>query len=342
MAKTNSNERYAMKKIFSFGFKAAAVALTLFTQAAAKADEASDARKQCDVLGSHPSDPNRFAAGVEDKQFAPGAAIEACEAAVKLNPDIPREWFQLGRAYWIGKKDAEAFKAFSKAAEMGYAAAMKFVGDAYVTGRGLPNDKQPDMKTADAWYRKSVQGGFEDAKSAREELRATIEKTQFDASAFQNPEFISAIYNNAVVSREKNEAFSLYVIGFIRFLGSEQLLYVDASCKPLVQPSTTVATVNGLVALTQKHVDQDLRNGNFGNGSSSGSFSDTVLYYVDQGKRDAVMIVNRYSCKSDVAKTIADNIAARVSPGWRPSNYQESVRPQPEIRRQQLKGKRAP
>src|SRR5476649_2897464 len=57
------------------------------------------ALEQCDALAAHPDDPDRYLRGVPDDQLAPGPAIEACAAAVKLNPDLGRAWFQLGRVY---------------------------------------------------------------------------------------------------------------------------------------------------------------------------------------------------------------------------------------------------
>ena len=44
----------------------------------------------------HPHDPDRYSAGVTDDQLAPGAAIEACEAAAKLNPDRAVVLFESG------------------------------------------------------------------------------------------------------------------------------------------------------------------------------------------------------------------------------------------------------
>ena len=65
------------------------------TTSALAEDSAAEALKKCDALASHPHDPNRFAVGVSDEQFAPGAAIEACEPAVKLNPELARVWFEM-------------------------------------------------------------------------------------------------------------------------------------------------------------------------------------------------------------------------------------------------------
>ena len=113
-------------------------------------DSPADALKKCDALASHPHDPGRYAAGVSDEQFAPGAAIEACEPAAKLNPELARVWFELGRSYWMGQRDKEAFNTFYEAAKRNYAPAMKYIGDAYLLGRGLPSGEQRDGQTGTA------------------------------------------------------------------------------------------------------------------------------------------------------------------------------------------------
>jgi len=205
----------------------------------ALADEASDALKKCDALASHPHDPGRYAPGVTDEQFAPGAAIEACEPAVKLNPDLARAWFELGRSYWIGQRDGDAFRAFVEAAKRNYAPAMKFIGDAYLTGRGLPSGQQQDGQTALRWYEKSAEAGFADGAQAVDEMNAYLkkkadderqarsqaEKEAFDPSIFQNSQFISALYyyntNNA------------HLVNMNKFDGSQFMLYIDGFVKEM-------------------------------------------------------------------------------------------------------------
>ena len=109
-----------------------------WSQSAFADEDASDALKKCDTLASHPHDPDRDAAGVTDEQLVPRQAIEACATATKLNPDVGRAWFELGRAYWNGQHDEQAFRAFFEAVKRNYAPAMKYLGDAYLEGRGLP------------------------------------------------------------------------------------------------------------------------------------------------------------------------------------------------------------
>ena len=115
-----------------------AMLATLLGAGAAQGQAVDERVSRCDALASYPADPGRYAAGVTDEQFAPGAAVDACRAAVDADPQLPRSWFQLGRSYWIAQRDEEALAAFVEAAKLGYAPAMKFIGDAYNEGRGLP------------------------------------------------------------------------------------------------------------------------------------------------------------------------------------------------------------
>src|SRR5215471_16385332 len=196
---------------------------------------ATDARKQCDALASHPHDPARYAAGMPDELFDPSAAIESCELAAKLNSDVAREWFQLGRAYWGAQRYNEAFGAFTQAANRDYAPAMKYLGDSYLSGRGLPSGEHQDAQRAMAFYKKSAAGGFQDADIAIQDAPEFIRKTTFDASAFQNPDYMSAIYNRTNISNAYLDAFKRYVFGLVNELGSERTLLMDSHCAPLTK-----------------------------------------------------------------------------------------------------------
>jgi TPR repeat protein len=63
-------------------------------------------------------------------------AITACEAAAAAAPDNPRIMFQLGRAHDAAKADESARAFFSKASDLGYAAARVSLGLFYAIGRG--------------------------------------------------------------------------------------------------------------------------------------------------------------------------------------------------------------
>jgi TPR repeat protein len=236
----------------------------------AYADEASDALKKCDDLASHPLDGRRYSPPVPDDRFAPGAAIDACEAAVKLNPDSARALFELGRSYWMmgGERDKDAFADFLQAAKRGYPIALKFIGDAYLEGRGLPNGESQNPQVAIAWYRKAVAAGFAAAQSAIDEVQAQIDKQtllkqktdmeadlkaqqdkdkiereRFDSSIFQNNAFMSKIFNHDDTLVNKNY-FVLYLDGFVNDIGGTKVLYINGQkCLPQVAATTTAGVI---------------------------------------------------------------------------------------------------
>jgi TPR repeat protein len=316
--------------------------LSLVPPAAAFADEASDALKKCDALASHPHDPGRYAAGVTDEQFAPGAAIEACEPAAKLNPDVARVWFELGRSYWIGQRDKEAFAAFVEAAKRNYAPAMKYLGDAYLEGRGLPAGQAQDGQTALTWYKKSADAGFVDGVKAVEEVqgylkkkaadderaRLEAEKAKFDPSIFQNGAFMAALYNATPVPGNQREAFIKYVYGFTEKLSGDTIIFLEGGqyCKPLISASTSTRLQNGfLAAMTAQAYRDNGRCSPLSGGRCS--LIDMTSYNRDreQGERDAVALFNRYGCQSDVTHKIIDGVNqfSALSSGAQPDSAPE-------------------
>jgi tetratricopeptide (TPR) repeat protein len=285
------------------------------------ADDASEALKKCDALASHPHDPGRYAAGVTDDQFAPGAAIEACEPAAKLNPDLARVWFELGRSYWIGQRDKEAFAAFVEAAKRNYAPAMKYLGDAYLEGRGLPAGQVQDAQTALEWYKKSADGRFADGIKAVEEVQAYIkkktndaeqarleaERAKFDASIFQNPQIMSRAYEGTLNGINKSE-FAYYISGFVGTLGGTEPFFVNGqACIPLVAATTT----SGITKLV---LELSMSPGNLANVLSSNSGTINIVKLSDQGHRDAIALFNRYGCEGAVAHTVVENINIYFDP----------------------------
>jgi hypothetical protein len=276
--------------------------------------QAADALKQCDVLAAHPHDSGRYSAGVADDQLAAGAAVEACEPAVKLNPGQARAWFELGRAYWGAQRDREGFNAFVESAKRGFSPAKKYLGDAYLQGRGLPPGRKQDAYEAMTWYKEScgkrcdpsaADVGFVDAEKALTETEGYLKRNTFDKTAFQNPAFMEALYNGNFRGVD-SKSFLAYVSGLVEEIGGDKILYVDSSCKPL----STIAT-SGLTSL-------EAVLGVFLNPGSD-PLSEIVhgiigfVIFTDQGRRDAVTLVNRYGCKSTIAQRIMNNIV--IKPG---------------------------
>jgi TPR repeat protein len=151
--------------------------------------------------------------------MVPLTAIEACTTAARLNQSEPRVWFELGRASWLARRDADAFAFFSQAAKMNYAPAMKYLGDAYFQGRGLPSGRKQDPQLAIDFWKKAAAGGFPDGIEMVDAVKKSIAKDKektaaaaaaeakeaFNPSVFQNPELMSALYygkyDNSIVPK---------------------------------------------------------------------------------------------------------------------------------------------
>jgi TPR repeat protein len=262
---------------------------------------------KCDALASHPHDMERHAVGVADDQIIPGAAIEACEHAVKVSPDLARVRFELGRAYWSANRDSDALLAFSTAAKAGYAPAMKYIGDAYLEGRGLPSRTQADTYKAIEWYKQSGDAGFSEGKQAFQETSERLSKLTLDESAFNKGNYIHDIYYNTSEDGISPIFFTTYVQAFVEELGGDKLLYVDQQCRPLInQLGLTALNFAQMISLLPMFKDQN----SLIMGGLSMLGSD---YAKDFGVRDATALVDRYGCKSPVTKRILQNIPSTIS-----------------------------
>jgi hypothetical protein len=92
----------------------------------------------CDLAAASPTDKERPVglASVPSEKLDWSIAIVACTAAAKAAPNNPRIMFQLGRAHDAAKADESARLQFSKASNLGYAAAHVSLALFYATGRG--------------------------------------------------------------------------------------------------------------------------------------------------------------------------------------------------------------
>src|SRR6516225_1808798 len=92
----------------------------------------------CDRAAASPTDKDRPVglAGVPLGRLDSQSAITACRAPAMATPHNPRIMFQLGRAHAAAKADESARANFSKASDLGYAAAQASLGAFYASGRG--------------------------------------------------------------------------------------------------------------------------------------------------------------------------------------------------------------
>jgi hypothetical protein len=133
-------------------------------QRAAQSERASTLAKQCDDLAANPNDANRVGSGVYYADLKPVAdqAVDACDAAVKQNPDTLRFQYQLARALELSGDSAAHVKNRQRAFELeqslvraGYAAAFDNLASIY--------RDHGDINTAVVLFRKGVDLGDSDS-----------------------------------------------------------------------------------------------------------------------------------------------------------------------------------
>lgn len=94
---------------------------------------------QCDRLASHPLDPFKVADGVSQSAVDLPAAIAACEAAVRADPDNPRLNYQLARVYGYSGQGEKAYPHRAAAVAADYPQSLFVVGFLHMYGM----NKQP-------------------------------------------------------------------------------------------------------------------------------------------------------------------------------------------------------
>ncbi len=113
----------------------------------------SQAVTECDRLASHPEDPHHVAPGRERSEIDLPAAIAACEAAVKADPENPRLNYQLARVYGYSGVGEKAIPYRAVAVDADYPQALFVVGYLHLLGL----NKQPqDLCRAGELIRRSA------------------------------------------------------------------------------------------------------------------------------------------------------------------------------------------
>ncbi|UCI08594.1 caspase family protein [Mesorhizobium sp. B1-1-8] len=93
----------------------------------------------CDQAAGAPLDLQGVVPGRSPNEIG-GAAVEACEAAVKAYPDVARFHYELGRALLAAGKVGEAAKAIQEAADKGHVRAVFELGSIASSGIGTAVD----------------------------------------------------------------------------------------------------------------------------------------------------------------------------------------------------------
>lgn len=123
---------------------------------------------KCDEHAAHPSDPNRWAAGVDDIAIIPGPAVKFCQEAVAEHELTPRFLFQLGRSLWAAARDEEGLQTFLDLEEaFDYPPVYAYLGDAYMHGIG---GAEIDEELAVTLYQIAGESGFAPALQVLSEI----------------------------------------------------------------------------------------------------------------------------------------------------------------------------
>jgi hypothetical protein len=270
----------------------------------------------CDAAASDPYDPLRHAQGVSDEALIPVRAVEACRKAVEADPAHARANYQLGRALWLGSRNAEAIAYLAAAGN--YPAAHQLLGDAYLRGEGLPPGEVQDMTQALEYYRSAEAGGYRRAANEAQAVQEYIKKNTFNAAVFQNPRYVTMLYSGdfSDLSQRDHHHFARYMMGLIRWLDSDQAMDHSPYCAPgLTYWGNFKSSIAGMVgefshvvgalerAFRSRNSDELLAAGV---GFVMDSFQANASE--DEGKRDAQSLINHYGCDSKVGERLLVNL----------------------------------
>jgi TPR repeat protein len=262
---------------------------------------------KCDELASDPFDPGRMKKGVPDGDIALGEAIAACTEAARLAPNIARLHYQAGRVLQLANRRDEAFGAFLEAADLGYAPAVKGVGDSYVDGKGLPPGEPQSIERAAELFEQSWHAGYAPAEDASREAREHLRQITFSSEGFQNKEYIERLYYGDFGNIDTDFAFAIYALRMFQELDSEQVVDHDPSCKPLLhregQITIAASAISGFLVEVQRAAS----------GSRPGEIIPRVgwaIFTYKQGEQDTYLIIKPkgWGCDSDVGRTILGNL----------------------------------
>ncbi|MEQ9444962.1 MAG: hypothetical protein RJS98_05310 [Rhodospirillaceae bacterium] len=174
----------------ALSFTVAAVALAF----AAPTFAEDEVVTECDILVSHPEDPERVAPGVDDVLLLAGQA--ACEAAVAADPENRRLRYQLGRVLFYSGDASKSLPHLEFAAEAGSMQAQFVLG--YITDEAFQGIKRDACKVEDLWVRSARQGRFAARVSyPRHVAHGKFEGCDIQASSSEIMSFIDAARGQA-------------------------------------------------------------------------------------------------------------------------------------------------
>jgi hypothetical protein len=131
---------------------------------------------------------------------------------------------------------------------------------------------------------------------------AYAQQPAFDPSLFQNPEFISAIYNQSAASKTKSKAFIWYAYGIAKVLNQDRV------CRSLIKGTTQIAINQAFLKtdpVRETASAQCVRDS-----CKRTAGMENILIVTDQGSRDGDGLVVRISCQSEVGLKIIRSMDA--------------------------------
>lgn len=226
-------------------------AAALLAANAAAAERALGPVGLCDKRAAHPDDPEALSAGVRDEAVEAGPAIQACEAAVKQEPQSPRLAFQLARAYLKADRVEDATEQLLAAAKGGHGGAMAYLADLHVDGApGI----EADPLLARQLYEKAVAAGFTPAEAVLkdyEDRTAEVEAAMREEQALMNaPPAARAAPKAYAMPRiiEGIQTRKFSTIGYPEAWVKEYLYFVADNIRAICEGGFTVAEVERLKA----------------------------------------------------------------------------------------------
>lgn len=107
----------------------------------------------CDRIAGHPQDPDGVGHGAVDDKWDHAAAVAACRADLKADPNNPRLQFILARVHFRAGDMAASLPLFEAATAQNYRHALFVYGWLLTTGEKIAPDW---CKAADLWRRAAL------------------------------------------------------------------------------------------------------------------------------------------------------------------------------------------
>lgn len=106
---------------------------------------------ECDLLTTHPDDPQRVAPGLEREEIDLPRAEGACRAAIAEDPRHARSHYLLGRALFYQGKTEAGIAELKIAADIGYPQSIFVLG--YVLSGDVSKSGGNDCRAGELWLR---------------------------------------------------------------------------------------------------------------------------------------------------------------------------------------------